>query len=469
MPVLFLDQLASVIHLADKSVIDLLADNEWLISSEFSETISPLSPEPTPPNNHEEQNSSQGYLKTPVHDLISKLVSSGLFTQHRNNHIRFSHPIFGGYLAGKDFRNIQQVNFPEKSTWIGKSIAFHYLACIGDASFLAERYLSTIDRPLMQNLMIIARWLRDAPRQSSWRESTLTRLVELIWQEDQPLGLRGQALTVLFEQSNEVSVAILLRRWLESEKSGLLLLAALGTGALRDPKSVELLSELTKHTNLKVRSAACLALASIGTQPSLDILADILLHGDDNQRRTAAEALSNNPGEGYAILKEGATLKEDVMVRRACAFGLGRISESWAEKLLLFLQTNDDQWAVRNAASEVLEDRQLPNAHIPRRLPPVTKSSWLIAYAGKKGIGISPEETPIEILLSAFRSGNLDEKIASLDYLKTYPTDNVLGEMIKALYHGEADLRETAYLSLSELATSGVQIPDPAKLDRLTA
>jgi hypothetical protein len=33
------------------------------------------------------------------------MVNSNLLTQHRNNRMRFTHPVFGGYLAGKALVN----------------------------------------------------------------------------------------------------------------------------------------------------------------------------------------------------------------------------------------------------------------------------------------------------------------------------------------------------------------------------
>ena len=91
-------------------------------------------------------------------------------------------------------------------------------------------------------------------------------------------------------------------------------------------------------------------------------------------------------------------MKEDLNVRRAAAYGLGRIHETWAKDLLNKLQTDDDQWVVRNSAQEVLEEQQKTNPHIPKRLMPPSESPWLIAFAGKKGEGISPDKSPTDLL-----------------------------------------------------------------------
>lgn len=195
----------------------------------------------------------------------------------------------------------------------------------------------------------------------------------------------------------------------------------------------------------------------------MDAVASALLHGDENQRRTAAEALSNNTGEGYALLREAAGLKDDLMVRRASVYGLGRLSESWASELLVKLQTDDDQWVVRNTASEILDERQHPNPRVPKRLPPPTESPWIIAFAGQQGMGVTPDKPPTDLLLTALKSGTLDEKIASLYYLRTMPMEGVFGALYQLMYGGESELREAAFQAVAEMAARGVLVPDPAQ------
>ncbi|MDW8227176.1 MAG: HEAT repeat domain-containing protein, partial [Anaerolineales bacterium] len=179
------------------------------------------------------------------------------------------------------------------------------------------------------------------------------------------------------------------------------------------------------------------------------------------QRRIAAEALANHPQEGYLLLKEAAELKEDLMVRRAAAYGLARIPEAWAEELLVKLQIEDEQWVVRNAATEALEIRRNPPSSIPQRLPPPTESPWLIAFASKQGMGITPDKPPVDLLLSALKSGTIEERLASLDYLRIMPIEGVFGVLFQAMYGGEPELREAIFRTITEMAARGVDVPDP--------
>ncbi len=116
------------------------------------------------------------------------------------------------------------------------------------------------------------------------------------------LGLRGQALAA-FVQSGDGSSAILFRQLLKEQDPEILQMAAIGSGAVQDVKSIDSLSGLLNNSSPIVRRAALLALVTIGTTASMDIVANALLHGDENLRRSAAEAMANHPGKVMPCLK----------------------------------------------------------------------------------------------------------------------------------------------------------------------
>jgi len=454
-----LESLALQINLAITPIFDPREARQWVKSFEPNETepVESIVPE----EKKIKQPGKSGNQKTPSLGLISKMVESGLLAPHRNNRMCFIHPIFGGYLAGKPLGNYTDAIL-QQPPWIGKYLAMHFLAAQGDATLLSNGLLAQADRPLSRNLFMPARWLRDAPSQAPWCGEVMARLAELLQQTGQPLGLRGQALAALVKSGNAGS-PVLFRQLLTAHEGELLQLAALGSGALRDVKSVELLSSLLSNPSSNVRRAACLALTSIGTTAAMDAVASALLHGDEILRRSAAEAMANHPGEGHKMLREGAEIKEDLHVRRAVAYGLGRVHEGWADELLNKLQNEDAQWVVRNSAQEVLEDKRKPNPHIPKRLPPPSESPWLIAFAGKKGEGISPDKPPTDLLLLALKSDDPEERLAALAYLRMLPTEGVFGALYHAMYGGEPELREAVFRIFSEMASRGVEVPDPTQ------
>ncbi len=454
-----LESLALQVNLAADPIFDPRKARQWIKSFE------PNEPEPVDETRQEEKKTKKsGKLEiqnTPSLGLITKMAESGLLGQHRNNRMCFIHPIFAGYLAGKLLASYTDAIL-EQPPWIGKYLAMHFLAARGDATPISNELLSQLDRPLSRNLLTTARWLRDAPVQAIWRKQVMAKLAELLQQNGQPLGLRGQALAA-FVQSGDPGVAVLFRQMLEEQDAEVLHLAALGSGALRDAKSIELLSTLLRNPIPNVRRAACLALTAIGTTAGMDYVATALLHGDETLRRAAAEAMSNQAGEGHNMLREGAEMKDDLDVRRAVAYGLGRVRQPWAEELLTKLQVEDDQWVVRNAATEMLENHRKPNKHIPNRLPPPSESPWLIAFAGKQGMGISPEKPPTDLLLMALKVDNPEERLASLSYLRMMPVEGVFGALYQAMYGGEPELREAVFQAVSEMAARGVDVPDPVQ------
>jgi len=454
-----LEMLALQINLSSEPIFDPNKAHEWIKSFEPPELAD------GPDQVREKSNNKPGkqdLSQVPSHGLITRMVESGLIIQHRNNRMRFVHPIFGGYLAGKALANYKPEVLLTQPSWVGKYLAMQYLASFGDVTSLVEKLLDNVDHPLSRNLMIPAHWLRDAPKHAVWRGAVMTKLVELLKHTGQPMALRGQAL-VAFIQCGDPSVIPLFRSLFDEQDSELVQLAVLGSGALQDEKSIEQMAGLINTQISNVRSAACLALVAIGTTPAMDIVGSALLHGDEYLRRAAAEAMANHPGEGYAMLREGVTMKDDLLVRRSVAFGLGRIAEPWAEEIVNRMQILDDQWAVRNAALEVTENHQRPNPYIPQRLPLPADSPWLNAFAKKQGLGIARDKLPVELLLQALKTGTEEERLAALAYLRIIPTDGVFNALYQAMNSGEPYIREAVFLIFSEMAARGIDVPDPSQ------
>jgi len=211
-----------------------------------------------------------------------------------------------------------------------------------------------------------------------------------------------------------------------------------------------------------VRHAACMALVAIGTNEALETVAHTLLNGDENIRRAAAEALANDPVEGHAMLRDGITIS-DILLRRAVAYGLGRVNEPWSIEALQKIQIEDDQWVVRNAATEVLDSKTSAGSRAPHKLKAPSESPWLIEFAGKQGMGISPGVPATDILLLALKSEDSDTRLAALPYLKFTPNDGVITQLYAAMYKDDPELREGAYNILWELGASGMKLPNPSQ------
>ena len=396
----------------------------------------------------------------PSHGLLSKMVESGLLISHSNHKMRFLHPVLNGYLAGQAIgdndADSKLLALPE---WDGKTTSLRYLAARADASATADNLLKESGLPLHRQSFAVARWLRDAPKEISWRNKAFASLLAILQAEGQPLSLRAQAMAA-FVVSGDPGAVNLFRQLLSSRSFDLIPLAALGSGALKDVKAIDALEELMHTPAGAVRRAICLALVAIGTEKSLEAVARALLQGDEELRRAAAEALANDPAEGHAILKEGATLT-DILVRRAVVHGLARVGQPWAMETLQRMQVEDDQWAVRNLATQYLEQLQNMDTRVPRPLPTPSETPWVIAFAGKQKMGVPRGGPATDVLLSAFKQGDTEERLAALPYLKRVANEGIIGAVYNAMYGEDPEVREAAFLAVTEIGANGLKLPHP--------
>jgi HEAT repeat protein len=394
----------------------------------------------------------------PSYGLLTKMVESGLLVSHTNEKMRFLHPLFNGYLAGQALGD-NDATLLAQPDWDGKAVTLHYLAARGDAGAVADILLKQSDLPFHTPTFVVARWLRDAPKDAKWRAKVFASLLSILQAEGQPITLRAKAMAA-FVASGDPGAATLFRQLLSSRSFTVIPFAALGCGALRDRKAVPTLEEVLQAPVGAVRRAACLALVAIGMDKSFDAVARALLEGDDELRRAAAQALANDSKEGHEALREGATLA-DIMVRRAVVHGLARVEQPWALELLQHMQVEDDQWAVRNLANQYVEEISHRDPRVPRQLTPPSETPWLIEFAGKQGVGIPRGSPATDMLISAFKHGSTEERLAAIPYLKRNANEGVIGTLYNGVYGEDIEVSEASFLALQEIAADGSVIPHP--------
>lgn len=419
--------------------------------------------ESAPETVQQEEQKSQKKSPAPVANasLVNKLTSSGLLKSLPKNRLRFSHPVFGAYLAGQALRGPGAAEpILNQPVWSGRTQVLRYLAAFTDATPLIQNLLLESSDPLLMRPQLTAlRMLRESPRNAPWRNTVIASLLEILQNEDNPVALRGQIMAA-FALNNDPNIGALFRQLLQSPSDELRGLAALGLGILRDTKAVDNLGYLLSQSIGTTQRAVCLALVAIGTPAALEAVAKALLQGDEDLRQAAAEALANDPQEGHEALREGIT-SEDILMRRAIAYGLARIPEDWAAELLQKTQIEDTQWVVRNVAVELLDSRSRPDPRIPRRLTPPAETPWLIEFAGRQGMGISPGQVANDILMQAFKGENNDERRAALSYLRHTPNEGIIGEFYRAYFGDDRELKEMVYHVIKDYASGGAQLPPP--------
>jgi HEAT repeat protein len=255
---------------------------------------------------------------------------------------------------------------------------------------------------------------------------------------------------------------VLFRQLLKSEQPILKQLAALGCGIMADKKAIEDLKIMLEDDSPSPIRAGSLGLAAIGDKQSLEILATSLLNGSELARRYAAEALANNSNEGYPALKDGATM-EDLLVRRSVAFGLIRINQPWALKMVENLQLEDNEWVVRNAALQAFDEFRRKISYAPRPLAEPTEMDWLINYATRIGTTVAPGKPADDLVAKALSNGSPDEVLNALDYLRVKSDVDTISAIYSVYTNNTGEIKDVAYYILWLMMIAGIKLPTAIK------
>jgi HEAT repeat protein len=393
--------------------------------------------------------------------LVDDLVEAGLLVKRSGARFSFMHPAIGAFLAS---RAMERSGIPDGMAdlgWLPAEAALSYFAASGDVAAIASALLQVKDDPLERRLLTLSKWIREAPPKAEWRGEVLRSLAVLVQNNAKPFGLRLRAVHAL-ARAAEGSVGILYRRLLALDTVSSRILGALGVGSLRDAEAIPtLLKMVASDPETPARHAACLALAAIGTEASLEGLGRFLLKGDESTRLAAAEAIACDPYEGYGMLREAAEI-DDSHTRRAAVFGLSRVHEDWAADIIQKIMVDDKQWVVRGAAAEALERKRSPMSKIQPAPRELSETPWLVAFAAKQGVGIASGKASLEMLRKALTGGSAEEKTASLEAISSFGLEEFGLEIQQGLSSPEIWLRDAAYETLYRLEASGKRIPAPA-------
>jgi HEAT repeat protein len=395
----------------------------------------------------------------PISEAINTLITNGILI-HQGGSIRFVHPVFLFYLAGQGLANsnyaTKMLEQPDSSI---KNQTCAFWGYFGDVSPLIDVALSSTQDPVYSQVFGVARWLRTSATSSAWRNKLMRQLVDIIQKESFTAGIGARAITAL-ALSGDPNIAALFRQMIKGNLSHLRYLGALGCGFLLDTKAVNDLSSLFEDEDSRISGAACLALVAIGSKAALEAVMTLLLQGSETARRMAAEALANNVTEGHPALEEATTMP-DLLVRRSAIFGLLRIRQPWAVKILEKMEIEDGQWVVRTAANQAMEEIRQPNPHIPHPLPSLPETPWLINFAGRLGMGVTSGKQALDLINKALESGEPREKLSALEFLQQYGGDEVLLQLYQTYFGSQATLREAAFNTLWHYHASGITLPPP--------
>jgi HEAT repeat protein len=420
-------------------------------------------PEPVLASEGEEVSKSKKSAEKPgpTSDALYSLTSSGLFVSQGGS-LSFSHPAFLYYLAGQGIANSNYRSvMVEQPDWNVKNQVSAFWGYYDDVSPLVDAAIASTQDPVYSQTFDIARWLRISPQTSIWRNKLMRQLVDILNRESFTSGVGGRAASAL-ALSGDPSLAVLFRQMIKGNLPHLRYLGALGCGFMLDNKSVNDLANLFDDEDTRIVGAACLALVAIGSKPALDSVMALLLQGSENARLLAAEALANNVTEGHPTLEEAATLP-DLLVRRSAVFGLARTRQPWAINILEKMEIEDGQWVVRNAATQVMDEIRQPDHRIPRQLPALPETPWLINFAGRLGMGVTSGKQAMDMVIKALETGEPRERLSALEFLQLNGGEESLLQLYQTYFGSQAMLREAAFNTLWLYHAVGMILPPPAQ------
>jgi len=397
----------------------------------------------------------------PTYDILYSLISNGLLASQGGS-IHLAHPVFLFYLAGRGLANSSYAAaILEQPDWDVKNQTCAFWGCYDDISPVVDSALTTKEDPVYSQAFRIARWLRISPKTAAWRNKLMRQLMDILNRESFTTGIGGRAVAAL-ALSGDPSITALFRQMIKGNLPHLRHMGALGCGFVLDTKSVNDLPSLFEDEDTSIGGAACLALVAIGSKAALEAVMALLLQGSETARRLAAEALANNITEGHPTLEEATTLP-DLLVRRSAVFGLTRIKQPWAVKILEKMEIEDGQWVVRTAANQAMDEIRQPDPHIPHPLPPLPETPWLINFAGRLGMGVTSGKPAMDLVNKALETGEPREKLCALEFLQQNGGEEVLLQLYQTYFGSQATLREAAFNTLWHYHASGVTLPPQAQ------
>lgn len=401
--------------------------------------------------NQKKQTASSGDL------IIRSLVDANIASIHADDQFAIHQPLFISYSSSYiDFTDEKKISTPYWSLVIDR---LRFVASKLKDHVLLDRFIENEDTPLHRNLIVAGRFLKDSAPESKWRIALMRRLVYLSKQEKIPTGLRTSYLAVS-AFSYDTSLSMLFKQLFTSPSPSIRRAAALSAGVSKDQKCISDLVNLMADPSIEVRCSACLALSLFNHSTSIKAVNDALLKGEEHLQQIAAETMAADTFTGHEILKNTVTF-DNILVRRAAVIGLSQIRERWSASMLEKIAVEDNQWVVRNAASQALEMLHQNNVYAPRSLPRPSDAPWLISLAGKQGYSLSADEMPTPFLLQSLKSGSFEEKAASLYYLRQVPQENVIKAIYDTYFGDEPQLQEIALQILWFLVMTGMPLPNP--------
>jgi HEAT repeat protein len=369
----------------------------------------------------------------------------------------FAHPLVVAFLAARHLATEDRPVpvKPDDPNWLE---VLRYYVGLAPAETIIEQLLALPDDLFLNNLWSAGALMAASPQSDeAWHATLIKRYAQLFLNPRLPQPLRERCLESLVN-SGDKDVTLLFRREIDDSHATIRASAILGLGAMGAEDDLPSIDLALGDGDPQVRLAAINALTILarwGNKDALELVLAAIIESEDKVQRIAVEALAEMGKEGQDILREAAQ-DQDLIVRRAAAYGLASIDESWARETLTEMQSKDDEWLVRNAAAEALEFLALREESKPPDidlgLPRPESEPWLIAWAADRGEGTGVGEAALNTLMRALTQGEPATRQNAIDTLRRIADPRTTEALRRSLRDSEPYLREAALDALDEIS-----------------
>lgn len=392
---------------------------------------------------------------------LEKLVKAQVLVRIRGGHYRFANALYLAALVAPTLtpeEAMEKRNDPDWEVVLTCANGWHDLQPLVADSLNHPAYID------MRQLLKPVTWL---PYASSvgWRTPYLRLLAGQMVAPNQYTAVREMLAAALIS-SQDASVINVFRKMIQNENSDCRRIGILALGALKDTEALSTIAgQMNEDSAGDVQVAAALALAALATDQAAEMLIIALNeHPSADVQRAAAESLSAFPVLGYPALYAGMH-SEEMSVRRAAVWGLGRVRSDWALIALNEALMEDREVFVKLAVQQVYIDSYEADSLGIHAYPDIPGIEWLQQWAQKaiRNNIIPDVQEDIPLLIAAIQQKqDLEARLRCIVLAGQLGFLWTSDRLYKALYDPQEAIRDSAFRSLKELGSGwNMRLPAP--------
>ena len=327
-----------------------------------------------------------------------------------------------------------------------------YVAQVNPVALAKQLLQGQDNTPSRESVFQVASWLPLTAEKGEWRRQTMILLGQMIRSATSFTQVIRQRSMAAMAQSDEPGVRTFVSQLLERSDPFLRQLGTAALARLGSDQAMGLLAEMVTDSDELVRQTAVYGLLLYQHHPLAEQpLLAALIGEDEDISQLVAEGMALNGARGTEILQE-ALSDDDIQVRRAAVLGLSLLDERWVEKQLIQVERHDDEWFVRSAANGALETLRARRKAARWEPPNPADQRWLTMTFRQDGriIPDGPAAMPFLVQLIS-ESDDPKVRAAAATLLSHLPALDAMPALETAARDADFQVSEAAFTTLCHL------------------